>query len=127
VDEDQQIRQSYEAALSSNGYDVITACTAYQALAVCKFSANVDLVIVDRQIHGVDGWKLAECIKILNPLLPVVMVSSVSPELWEIHSCVDAALAKGASIRSILDRIEILLTERVASRAEGMLLPWTMG
>lgn len=122
VEEDQEVRQSYQAALSSNGYEVIMVSTAQQALAVYRFCVNVDLVIMDRGAQGAENGKLAERLKMLNPLLPVVMVGSGNPEPWEMHSCVDAAITKGAPMRRLLDRIEILLTERQVNLAEMTLL-----
>jgi len=118
VDDDPGIRELYQAMLSQNGYEAIAVGNAYQALTVCQFSGNVDIVIVDLEMPGMNGYDLAERLKMLNPLLPIVMVSSNDPEMEEMSPFVDAALRKGVPIRDILDRIELLLAEREDPPAE---------
>lgn len=112
VDDDPGMRELYQAMLNRNGYEVITVDNAYHALTVCQFKANLDLVIVDLEMPGMDGNELAERLKMLNPLLPIMMVSGSNPETEELSPHIDAAVMKGVPIRSILDRIGLLLTER---------------
>ncbi len=112
VDDDPGMRELYQAMLSRNGYEAIAVSDAFQALTVCQFTGNIDIVVVDLEMPGMNGYELAERLKTLNPLLPVVMVSSSDPELEEMSPFVDAAIRKGVPIRNILDRIELLLAER---------------
>lgn len=118
VDDDPGIRELYQAMLSRNGYEAITVGDGPQALTVCQFNGNVDLVIVDLEMPGMDGIELAEQLKMLNPLLPIMMVSGSNPAAEEISPYVDAAVMKGVPIRNILDRIGLLLAERENSPPE---------
>jgi len=118
VDDDPGMRDLYEAMLSRNGYEAITVSNAHHALTVCRFKGNVDLVIVDLEMPGMDGNQLAEQLKMLNPLLPIMMVSGSDPETEELSPYVDAAVMKGAPIRNILDRVGLLLAEREGSPPE---------
>ena len=111
VDDDPGIRELYQTMLSRNGYEAITVSDAYQALTVYRFAGNVDIAIVDLEMPGMNGYELAERLKMLDPALPIVMVSSSDPELEEMSPFVDAAIRKGVPIRNILDRIELLLAE----------------
>jgi len=112
VDDDPGMRDLYQAMLSRNGYEAITVGNADHALAVCQFKRNVDLVIVDLEMPGMDGNELAEQLKMRNPLLPIMMVSGSNPEAEEISPYIDAVVMKGSPIRNILDRIGLLLAER---------------
>ena len=112
VDDDPGMRELYQAMLSRNGYEAITVDNGYHALTVCQFKGNLDLVIVDLEMPGMDGNELAERLKMLNPLLPIMMVSASNPETEELSPHVDAAIMKGVPIRNILDRIGLLLARR---------------
>lgn len=120
VDDDPGMRDLYRAMLSHNGYEAIAVGNAYQALAVCQFSRNIDIAIVDLQMPGMNGYELAERLKALNPALPIVMVSSYDPEIEEMFPFIDAAIQKGVPIRNILNRIELLLAERDLSQPEDI-------
>ena len=121
VDDDPGMRELYAAMLSRNGYEAITVGNGHQALTVCQFNANVDLAIVDLEMPEMDGNELAERLKTLNPLLPIMMVSGSNPELEEISPYIDAAVMKGAPIRNLLDRIGMLLADRRGPAAESQL------
>jgi len=112
VDDDPGMRELYQAMLSRNGYEAITVSNADHALTVCQFKRKVDLVIVDLEMPGMDGNELAEQLKLRNPLLPIMLVSGSNPEAEEVSPYIDAVVMKGSPLRSILDRIGLLLAER---------------
>jgi CheY-like chemotaxis protein len=112
VDDDPGIRGLYEAVLTRNGYEVIAVSNGTHALTVYEFGAKVDAVVLDLEMPGMNGFELAERLKALNPLLPILMVSGSNPEEEKLSPYVDAAIGKGVPIRNILDRIETLIAER---------------
>jgi len=118
VDDDPGMRELYQEMLSRNGYEAITVDNGYHALTVCQFKGNLDLVIVDLEMPGMDGNELAERLKMLNPLLPIMMVSGTNPDFEQTSPYIDAAIMKGVPIRNILDRIGLLLAEREALPTE---------
>jgi CheY-like chemotaxis protein len=122
VDDDPGMRGLYEAMFGRNGYQAIVVSNGDHALTVYQFARNVDAVVLDREMPGMDGDELAERLKRLNPLLPILMVSGSNPEIEEMSPFVDASLAKGVPIRNILDRIELLLAEREQPTARVELL-----
>jgi CheY-like chemotaxis protein len=110
VDDDARFRELYGKLLRLNGYEVIAASNGRHALHV--FDAKdkeIDAVILDYEMPGMNGLELAEGLKQRQPTLPVIMVSGAHPELEEMAPFVDAATGKGVPLRHILDRLELLL------------------
>jgi two-component system cell cycle response regulator len=67
-----------EARLSAEYFDVITAASGAEALAVCE-RAECDLVLLDAMMPDIDGFEVCRRLK-KNPLthhLPVIMVTAL--------------------------------------------------
>ena len=113
VDDAEEILGFYQALLGDSGYVVLVAEDGAEALE--RFQASdpqIDAVILDFHMPGMNGLELAVWLKGLDPDLPIVMVAGNSPRLEEMAPFVDAAIPKGASIREITGRLELLLGER---------------
>jgi len=110
VDDDAGIRELYGALLGRNGYEVIAASDGRHALHLfqCK-EKEINAVILDYDMPGMNGLELAAWIKHLQPTLPVIMISGSHPVLEDMVPFVDAAMGKGVPLRNILDRLELLL------------------
>jgi CheY-like chemotaxis protein len=109
VDDDPRIRGFYEALLGSHGYEVIVASSGRQALKVFHSNQEIDAVILDYEMPGMNGVELAAKLKLSNPTIPVIMISGYDLPHDEKTPFVDAALAKGAPLEKILDCVESLL------------------
>jgi adenylate cyclase len=66
-----------EAVLSPQGYQVITASSGEQALELLH-SSNIDLVLLDIMMPGIDGYEVCERIRTEpnTAFLPVVMITA---------------------------------------------------
>ena len=110
VDDDAGIRELYGALLGQNGYEVIAASNGRHALHVFQSKEKeIDAVILDYEMPGMNGLELAAWLKQLHPTLPVIMISGSHPVLEDMAPFVDAAMGKGVPLRNILDRLEVLL------------------
>ena len=110
VDDDAGIRELYGALLGQNGYEVIAAVSGRHALHVFETKENeIDAVILDYEMPGMNGLELATWLKQRHPTLPVIMVSGSHPDLEQMAPFVDAAMGKGVPLRHILDRLKVLL------------------
>jgi len=110
VDDDAGIRELYGALLGQNGYEVIAASNGHHALHVFESKEKeIDAVILDYEMPGMNGLELATWLKQRDPTLPVIMVSGSHPELEQMIPFVDAAMGKGVPLRHILDRLQGLL------------------
>lgn len=61
------------SALPSRDYEVVSASTPEQAVAVCV-SNNVAAVVLDSEFSTEAGWSAARTFKMVNSHLPVVLV-----------------------------------------------------
>jgi CheY-like chemotaxis protein len=67
------------AVLEKNGYSVLAATTASQALQMLRQS-TVSLVISDHLLQGTTGTELAKEIKKIKPHVPILIYSGTTPE-----------------------------------------------
>jgi DNA-binding NtrC family response regulator len=75
VDDDPSFRRVVEYQLQEDGYRVLTAPNA--ASAVQRFQADdVDVVLTDVKMPGVDGLELLSRLKLLKPDLPIVVLTA---------------------------------------------------
>jgi DNA-binding response OmpR family regulator len=106
VDDDAGIRELYGALLGQNGYEFIAA----RKLHVFETNGNeIDAVILDYEMPGMNGLELATSLKHRHPTLPVIMVSGSHPDLEQMAPFVDTAMGKGVPLQHILDRLQVLL------------------
>lgn len=124
VDDSRGVRQLVGAALSGQGFDVVVASSADEALHELP-KAPFDALVVDYQMPGSDGVELVKKLRFDSQTLPVIMVSAVAtPEdqdrAWK--AGVDAYLdkfdlRKGAlvdTLRSLLQMRGVDFEERSA-------------
>jgi DNA-binding NtrC family response regulator len=74
VDDDVLIRQQIERLYAHNGYTVLSAETAEQALNYLE-TEDVDLVVSDIQLPGLSGVELTERTQRLHPDIPVIVIT----------------------------------------------------
>jgi two-component system response regulator GlrR len=74
VDDDKNLLELARARLAGAGYNVVTASTNEQAVAVTK-DASFDLAIVDLRLADEDGIALMEKLHAVNPEMPVVILT----------------------------------------------------
>ena len=90
VDDEKNYLHVLSAVLEDEGYEILTALSGQEALEIQKAS-DLDLVLTDMKMPGMDGIKLLENVKAIDPDLPVIMMTA--------HGTVDKAveaMQKGA-------------------------------
>ena len=65
----------------SHGYSTLTAADGIQALDLIDRHQEIDLVVSDLKMPGMDGIALLEEIKLRKPWLPFVLVSAYGKPL----------------------------------------------
>lgn len=74
VDDEQSIRESLEGILQDEGFRCLFAENGERALTMVK-EENVDLVMLDIWMPGMDGLEALQLIKEINPELTIIMMS----------------------------------------------------
>ncbi|UCF89994.1 MAG: sigma-54-dependent Fis family transcriptional regulator [Desulfobacterales bacterium] len=90
VDDEKNYLLILRAVLEEEGFEVLTALNGQEALAVHETS-DLDLILTDMKMPGIDGIELLERAKAIDPDLPVIMMTA--------HGTVDKAveaMQKGA-------------------------------
>jgi two-component system NtrC family response regulator len=90
VDDEKNYLRVLSAVLEDEGYEVITALSGLEALEIQKTS-DLDLILTDMKMPGMDGIQLLKHVKLVDPDLPVIVMTA--------HGSVDKAveaMQKGA-------------------------------
>jgi DNA-binding NtrC family response regulator len=95
--------------LEKCGWEVVTAASARQALAVIS-GHPVDLVVTDQLMPEVPGTELAKMVKSNNPQLPVVLLSGVN-DIPGGAEYADVFISKLEGPSVLCDRVRTLLEE----------------
>jgi CheY-like chemotaxis protein len=117
VEDEILIRYEMGEGLRDEGFDVIEASGADEALLVMASGPQVDIVLTDIRMPGsIDGLGLAAAVKDLHPCLPVVVLSSHLPPDQVCRA--DRFLSKPVLFLTLLDTINELIAPRWTNQKE---------
>ena len=117
VDDDRDILSYLEDSLRTFGYNVISKPDAQSALAVIREGANVDLVVTDYSMPGMDGHEFFIVLKRVLPSVPVIILTgygSVETYLKSLSIGVCEFVCKPIGAKE-LDRIVKAALDRAAT------------
>lgn len=116
VDDDAAIRQLLLRVLTEEEYLAETAANGLEALEVIQ--SSVDLVLLDLQMPGKDGWETFEALTCKYPGLPVILITARANQFFPaLATGVDALLEKPLDITKLVDTIRALLAEPAEVRS----------
>lgn len=75
IDDDKNIRKLLSVVLSNEGFNVIAAAEATQALQILD-KEIVDIIIVDIMMPNMDGYEFTKTVRSFNEKIPILMVSA---------------------------------------------------
>jgi DNA-binding response OmpR family regulator len=110
VDDDPDIRGLLRELLDRRGFSVLEAGDGQEALRAF-YDERPDLVVLDVQMPGLDGWKTLERIRELSDV-PVVMLTAKATELEKtrgLRGGADDYVTKPFGRQELLARVEALL------------------
>lgn len=103
IDDNVAILKYEKALLERSGYNVLTTTSAQQGLTLAMLS-QIDAVVLDYQMPGMNGHNLAAAIRKCRPNMPIVMFSGCKiPE--ETYQLVDAVVPKTETIQRLLPTV----------------------
>lgn len=120
VDDDRQIRESLLKVLRAEGYEVALAAEGREGIE--KFNAGqIDLLLLDLNLTGDNGWDLFETLTSQNPLLPIVIITGrANQEELAAGAGVGALLRKPLNVPVLLQTIADLLAESAETRLKRL-------
>lgn len=111
VEDEPDVRRSMAGVLEASGHTVTTAAGGAEALEQMQALEDVDLILLDLMMPGIDGWVVREkqLEKGLLPEVPVVLMSGVSNDLSEEQAATKAAgqLVKPVRPAELYEMLEI--------------------
>jgi len=77
VDDESMVRNMAGTMLEKRlGYEVITACDGFEALDIFRSRKDeIDLVLLDLSMPGMNGWETLAGLRVLRPDIPVILTS----------------------------------------------------
>lgn len=87
MDDDPLVHEVIRFALEDGGFDVLSAATAREAIALLDArQASIQALVTDINLgQGADGWAVAKHARELRPRLAVVYVTGDSGYEWRSH------------------------------------------
>jgi CheY-like chemotaxis protein len=123
VDDEPAIRHVLTRLLTGEGYSVLPATNGVEAL---EFAAHrdFDLVLLDLNMPGMDGWDTFEKLTSKNPLLPIIVITArPNQRFTALAAGIGALMEKPLdlqklflTIRDLLDEPEDVRIARMAGR-----------
>ncbi|MFA4910290.1 MAG: sigma-54 dependent transcriptional regulator [Desulfobacteria bacterium] len=130
VDDDHQLRQSFEKLLTEEGHTVLTASSGEAGISVIG-SAIADLVILDVRLPKMTGLETFQAIREIDPRLPVIVMTAFGTtetaikatklgafdyvlkpfDIPDILTLIDQALEAGRLVRSRVEMDVVSKTE----------------
>ncbi len=106
VDDDPDIRELVQEALTDEGYQVVGAANGWEALAQIA-AAPPALVLLDMRMPVLDGWGFAREVKARGLRLSiVVMTAAQDARRWAEEIRAQGYLAKPFELDELLDAVE---------------------
>ncbi len=97
--------------LEQNGYEVLEASGGAEGLKVF-LSRNVDAVVLDYQMPGMNGDVVAERMKRINSRVPIMLLSAYGPLPKTKLRAVDSFLTKSQPSNILLSKLQGLLGDQ---------------
>ena len=112
IDDDPAIRELLCDVLEGEGYEVVTAESAEEALEIMEGDPP-DLVVLDIRLEGMDGIDCLRTIMEKRRDLPVILNSAYSTYKQDFASWMaDAYVVKSSDLTELKDTIEEVLEKR---------------
>ena len=114
VDDEEPGLEVRRILLESAGYRVVTARSGREGIRLFN-SENIDAVVLDYWMAGMNGIAVARQIKHSNPAMPIIMLSAYGTILDEALGVADVWIRKGEEDpQYLLARLKDLLESRSA-------------
>jgi CheY-like chemotaxis protein len=114
VDDDAVFRELEARALRQEGYNVLQAACAVEALRLAGATATLHLLLTDFKMPGMDGVELTRQFRVLRPETPVLLVSGSLPMIQSRVNGLErvSVLEKSSRFDELLKKVGVLLSDK---------------
>ena len=81
VDDEATVRRFSSRVLQKHGFEVVTAASGHEALEAAHGRSDIDLLMTDVMMPGMNGCQLAEILLARRPSLRVLFVSGYAEDV----------------------------------------------
>ena len=123
VDDERAVREALRRALELQGYEVDLASDGAEALARLAANGQVDAVVLDILMPGIDGLEVCRQIRRRGSAVPVLMLTArdaVGDRVEGLDAGADDYLVKPFALEELLARVRALIRRGSAS-VDGVL------
>jgi two-component system, OmpR family, response regulator MprA len=123
VDDERAVRDSLRRALELQGYEVALAADGAEALAQLEDNGQVDAVLLDILMPGIDGLEVCRRIRSTGSEVPVLMLTArdaVGDRVAGLDAGADDYVVKPFALEELLARVRALL-RRASPTGDGVL------
>jgi CheY-like chemotaxis protein len=118
ADDDPSVRQTLGRLLESEHYTVVGARTGGEAIAMFR-AASPDLVLLDLNMPGQDGWEATRMMDMINPMIPLIIITARPGQYAHATRMgADALMEKPLDLVLLLETISKLLAEAQTDRIQ---------
>ncbi len=111
VDDDPAVRKMLGLLLTGEGYTVLLAINGSESVQVVR-ATEVDLVLLDLNMPGMDGWETFEQLASENPMLPIIVITARPNQSFTAMAAgIGALLEKPLDLPKLFHTIHDLLDE----------------
>lgn len=120
VDDEPAIRQILTRLLTGEGYNVLPVTNGTEAVEFAS-RAEFDLVLLDLNMPGLDGWETFEQLTAKHPLLPIIVITArPNQRFTALAAGIGALMEKPLDLQKLLLTIRGLLDEPDDARIARM-------
>ena len=116
IDDDSEMVALGRLILQREGFDVLFAYSGEEGLAILEHEGNVDLILLDIMMLGMDGWQVLEIVKESDKYahIPVIMLTArhyLEDEIktTDYANMFDGYVVKPFVVRDLIGKINKLL------------------
>ncbi|MFA5143607.1 MAG: response regulator [Candidatus Omnitrophota bacterium] len=111
VDDEKEVTMSLKGFFSALGYDMLTALDGKEALNVIDSIKNLDLILLDVRMPGVDGIQILKHIRKTASKAKVIIMTAYDSEVkQEVEKLgIDGFFAKPIDLSKLIDRIRYVI------------------
>ena len=120
IEDDAEMITLIQLILDGHGYEVAGVTSGSQGLAAARMS-KPDVILLDLMMPEMDGWEVYRCLKQDAALsrIPVVIVTAKAQNIDRAMALriakVDDYITKPFAPQELVERVEAVLSKRIAS------------